>query len=204
MPKAGQLVNSATFRMLTMIGDGMAAAVVILVSMLLLVVGLLCLRFSFLTAAEQDYREIGVLKAIGVAPRDLRRIYLTKYALLAAVATGLGLLGGAALTPLLTRDITRYMGTAPSIWNWIVPIVTALAVFVCWCCSPSCCCAASGASAPSPPCAPAAPASSAEASDCGSPARGCRSTSGSGRWTSSAAGPSTCCCSSSSRSARSS
>jgi putative ABC transport system permease protein len=130
MPKAGQLVNSATFRMLTMIGDGMAAAVVILVSMLLLVVGLLCLRFSFLTAAEQDYREIGVLKAIGVAPRDLRRIYLTKYALLAAVATGLGLLGGAALTPLLTRDITRYMGTAPSIWNWIVPIVTALAVFV--------------------------------------------------------------------------
>jgi putative ABC transport system permease protein len=68
MPQAGQLVDSATFQMLTMIGDGMVAAVVILVSLLLLVVGLLCLRFSFLTAAEQDYREIGVLKAIGVAP----------------------------------------------------------------------------------------------------------------------------------------
>jgi putative ABC transport system permease protein len=66
---------------------------------LLLVVGLLCLRFSFLTAAEQDYREIGVLKAIGVAPRDVARIYLTKYALLAGIATVLGLLGGLALTP---------------------------------------------------------------------------------------------------------
>jgi putative ABC transport system permease protein len=130
MPKAGQLVDSATFQMLTMIGDGMAAAVVILVSMLLLGVGLLCLRFSFLTAAEQDYREIGVLKAIGVAPRDVRRIYLTKYALLAAVATGLGLLGGLALTPLLTRNITRYMGSTSSLWNWIVPIVTALLVFI--------------------------------------------------------------------------
>ena len=130
MPQAGQLVNSATFRTLTMIGDGMVAAVVILVSMLLLVVGLLCLRFSFLTAAEQDYREIGVLKAIGVAPRDVRRIYLTKYALLAAVATVLGLPVGLALTPVLTRNITRYMGSTSSIWNWVIPIVTALLVFV--------------------------------------------------------------------------
>jgi putative ABC transport system permease protein len=130
MPKAGQLVDSATFQMLTMIGDGMVAAAVILVSLLLLVVGLLCLRFSFLTAAEQDYREIGVLKAIGVAPRDVRRIYLTKYSLLAAVASVLGLVGGLALIPVLTRNITRYMGTASSIWNWIVPVATAMLVFV--------------------------------------------------------------------------
>ncbi len=130
MPQAGQMVDSATFQMLTMIGDGLVAAVVVLVSMLLLVVGLLCLRFSFLTAAEQDYREIGVLKAIGVAPRDVRRIYLTKYALLAGVASLLGLLGGLALTPVLTRNITRYMGTASSLWNWIVPILTAVFIFV--------------------------------------------------------------------------
>ena len=130
MPQAGQLVDSASFQMLTMIGDGMGAAVVILVSMLLLVVGLLCLRFSFLTAAEQDYRELGVLKAIGVAPRDVRRIYLTKYALLAAVATVLGLAGGLALTPVLTRNITRYMGSTSSLWNGVIPVVTALLVFV--------------------------------------------------------------------------
>jgi putative ABC transport system permease protein len=130
MPSAGPLVDSATFQMLTMIGDGMVAAVLILVSMLLLVVGLLCLRFSFLTAVEQDYREIGVLKAIGVAPRDVRRIYLTKYASLAAIASVLGLLGGLALTPLLTRNITRYMGTAASIWRWIVPVLAALLLFV--------------------------------------------------------------------------
>jgi putative ABC transport system permease protein len=90
LPRAGQMVDSAMFRVFTMIGDGMVAAVVILVSLLLLVVGLLCLRFSFLTAVEQDRREIGVLKAIGVAPRDVRRIYLAKYALLAAIASASG------------------------------------------------------------------------------------------------------------------
>ena len=130
LPQAGQMVDSRTFRLLTMIGDGMVAAVVILVSLLLLVVGLLCLRFSFLTAVEQDYREIGVLKAIGVAPRDIRRIYLTKYALLAGVASLVGLLAGLALTPLLTRNITRYMGTASGLANWIVPTLAAGLIFV--------------------------------------------------------------------------
>ena len=130
MPSNGQMVDSATFQLLTTIGDGMVAAVVILVALLLLVVGALCLRFSFLTAAEQDYREIGVLKAIGVATRDVRRIYLTKYALLAAIATVLGLAGGLALTPLLTRNITRYMGSTSSVWTWLLPILAAVTVFV--------------------------------------------------------------------------
>jgi putative ABC transport system permease protein len=128
LPSAGQLVDSATFQLLTMIGDGMVAAVVILVSVLLLVVGMLCLRFSFLTAVEQDRREIGVLKAIGVADRDVRRIYLVKYGLLACVATVLGLLGGMALTPVLTRNISRYMGATPSVWNWLVPAGVALVI----------------------------------------------------------------------------
>lgn len=128
MPAAGQMVDAAAFRMFTMIGDGMVAAVVILVAALLLVVGMLCLRFSFLTAAEQDYREIGVLKAIGVPGRGIKRIYLTKYALLAGIATVLGLPLGLALTPLLTRNISRYMGTVPSVWNWVVPVLAAAAV----------------------------------------------------------------------------
>jgi putative ABC transport system permease protein len=133
LPQAGQMVDSSTFQLLTMVGDGMVAAVVTFVSLLLLVVGLLCLRFSFLTAVEQDYREIGVLKAIGVAPRDVRRIYLTKYAMLAGAATVLGLVAGLALTPVLTSNITRYMGSTASIWNWLIPVLAAgliLAVLV--------------------------------------------------------------------------
>lgn len=130
MPKAGQMVDSATFTMFAMIGDGMVAAVVILVALLLLVVGLLCLRFSFLTAAEQDYREIGVLRAIGVAPRGFKRIYLTKYAFLAGISSVLGLALGLALVPLLTRNITRYMGSVASVWNWAVPVLAAGSVFV--------------------------------------------------------------------------
>lgn len=130
MPQAGQMVDSATFQMFTMVGDGLVAAMVILVSVLLLVVAVLCLRFSFLTAVEQDYREIGVLKAIGVPHRGIRRIYLTKYAALAGVSAVLGLVGGLALTPVLARDITRFMGSVPSVWTWLVPVLAAALVLV--------------------------------------------------------------------------
>lgn len=130
MPAAGQMVDAAAFRMFTMIGDGMVAAVVILVAALLMVVGMLCLRFSFLTAAEQDHREIGVLRAIGAPSRGIKRIYLAKYAVLAGVAAVLGLPLGLALTPVLTRNITRYMGSVPSAWNWGIPVLAAALVFV--------------------------------------------------------------------------
>lgn len=128
MPRAGQLVDSATFRTLTMVGDGLVAAVVVLVALLLLVVGLLCLRFSFLTAAEQDYRELGVLKAIGVAPGAIRRIYLSKYSLLAATTSLLGLVAGLVLAPLLSRNITRYMGAVSSSGTVVVPALAAVSV----------------------------------------------------------------------------
>ena len=128
LPAAGQMVDAASFRMFTMIGDGIVAGVVILVAVLLLVVGMLCLRFSFLTATEQDYREIGVLKAVGVPGRGVKRIYLTKYMLLAGIATVLGLPLGVALTPVLTRNITRYMGSVPSLWNWVAPALAGAAV----------------------------------------------------------------------------
>jgi putative ABC transport system permease protein len=128
MPQAGQMVDSATFQMFAMVGDGMVAAMVVLVAVLLLVVAVLCLRFSFLTAVEQDYREIGVLKAIGVPHVGIRRIYLAKYAALAGVSALLGLVGGLALTPVLARDITRYMGSVPSVWTWLAPVLAAALV----------------------------------------------------------------------------
>src|SRR5699024_2014821 len=55
---------------------------------------------------------------------------LAKYTALAVIATGAGLLGGLGLTGVLTRDITHYMGTVASLWNWVVPVGAGLAVLV--------------------------------------------------------------------------
>lgn len=129
LPSAGPMVDRATFTMFNMISEGIVAGVVILAALLLMLVGLLCLRLSFLTAVQQDRREIGVLAAIGVAPRGISRIYLAKYAAFGAVACSLGLLGGLALAPALSTGLNRYLGTGGGAALWLAPALTAVAVF---------------------------------------------------------------------------
>lgn len=129
MPSVGPMVDRAAFRMFNLISEGIVAGVVILASLLLLLVGLLCLRLAFLTAVQQDRREIGVLAAIGVAPSGIRRIYLSRYGLLGALACVLGLLGGLALAPGLAVGLNRYLGTSGGADVWLAPLLTAAAMF---------------------------------------------------------------------------
>lgn len=129
LPSQGPSVDRATFRLLTMIGEGLEAGVVILAAVLLLIVGLGCLRLSVLTAIQQDLREIGVLKAIGVPTRAVGLMQLAKYGAIAATACLLGLAGGLALLPLMTRSLTAYMGPSGSMATWAAPVVVAVGVF---------------------------------------------------------------------------
>ena len=59
---------------------GIMIAILILIGLLVIVVSLLCVRFTLLAKIEDDYREIGVMKAIGMRVSDIRGIYLGVYA----------------------------------------------------------------------------------------------------------------------------
>lgn len=129
LPSLGPTVDRTTFRLLTMIGEGLVAGVVILAAVLLLAVGLLCLRLSAITAIQQDLREIGVLKAIGAPARSIRRMQLAKYGAIGAVASVFGLAGGLALVPVMSHSLTAYMGPSEGLATWIAPVLTALTIF---------------------------------------------------------------------------
>ena len=66
LPRNGPAVDYNLFKALNALTDGIVAAVIILVSILLNIVAILCLRFTILATIEEDYREIGVMKAIGI------------------------------------------------------------------------------------------------------------------------------------------
>lgn len=91
---------------------GVTAAVMMLVTLLLVAIALLSVRFTLLTTIEQDYREIGVLRAIGLRTGDLRRLYSRRYLVLALIGAGLGLLASFGLDQLLLRDVRLFLGPA--------------------------------------------------------------------------------------------
>ena len=90
MPQKGPAIDYSLVKTINALSDGISAAVVILISILLIAIAALCLRFTMMAAIEEDYREIGVMKAIGIPSREIRRPYLTKYVVLAAAASVCG------------------------------------------------------------------------------------------------------------------
>ncbi len=108
----GPAVTYPLFKMLNAISDGMMIAVILLVSALVVAISFMCIRFTLLAKIEDDYREIGVMKAIGLRVPDIKKIYLAKYA-----AVGLaGCILGAALAfvfrNMLLENIRLYMGNS--------------------------------------------------------------------------------------------
>ncbi|MCX7772661.1 MAG: ABC transporter permease, partial [Clostridia bacterium] len=87
-------------------------AVILLVSLLVVAIALMCIRFTLLTKIEDDYREIGVMKAIGLQITDIKRIYLAKYAAVAAVGSILGYGLSWLFRGMLLENIRLYMGAS--------------------------------------------------------------------------------------------
>ncbi len=89
----GPTLTYPLFRTINAVSDGLMIAVILLVSLLVVLIAFLCIRFALLAQIEDEYREIGVMKAIGLQASDMRRLYLVRYAALAAAGAlaGLGL-----------------------------------------------------------------------------------------------------------------
>jgi putative ABC transport system permease protein len=86
----GPTVTYPLFQMINAISDGLMIALLLLVSALVVVIAILCIRFTLLAKIEEDYREIGVLKAIGLRTADIKTLYLSKYGAIAVAGGALG------------------------------------------------------------------------------------------------------------------
>ncbi len=129
LPDRGPSVDHRIFRVFNALTDGLVAAVVVVLSILLMLIALFCLRFTIVSNIEEDYREIGVMKAIGMCRRDIRRVCLVKYVALGGVASLGGYLLSLAAMPALTANVTAFLGAAePPLVLQAMPMVAAALV----------------------------------------------------------------------------
>ena len=107
----------------------MIIAFIIFVSILLIVISILCLRFTILTTMEEDYKEIGVMKAIGIPQRNIKKIYLLKYVFITGIGATVGCLLSMVFTDIFSKNIILYMGAGEKSSNaFVISILTALIV----------------------------------------------------------------------------
>ncbi|MCU5499838.1 FtsX-like permease family protein, partial [Bacillus wiedmannii] len=131
LPQKGPSITYSLFKTLNSLTDGIIAAVLIIISALLMLIASLCIRFTIMTSMEEDYREIGVMKAIGITSKEIQRLYVTKYVVIAASGCICGYILSLFVTKIFTANISLYMGTAnTSVLHFIVTLIVTTLLFL--------------------------------------------------------------------------
>lgn len=127
----GPMVTYSLFQMMNALSDGIMIAIILIVSALVVAIAFMCIRFTLLATIEDDYREIGVMKAIGMRVSDIKKMYLAKYAAIAGAGSILGFALSFLFKDKLLANIRLYMGeNEKSSFVLLLAIIGILLVFL--------------------------------------------------------------------------
>ncbi|MCM3239416.1 ABC transporter permease [Heyndrickxia oleronia] len=111
LPANGPTVGGEIFLLFNAMSDAAVSMVIILISILLIIIASLCIRLTFLATIDEDLREIGVMKAIGISKKDIRKVYLNKYRVMSVAAGILGYLLSFATVHLFNSNMKLYLSS---------------------------------------------------------------------------------------------
>ena len=109
------------------------AFIVVFLSTCLMIVSFLVLRFTINFSIGEDFREIGVMKAIGIKDKKIRTLYLTKYAVIAVTGSVIGFFMSIPFGKLLLDSMTQDMILGSSwgyAWNVLGSVCVTLLVIL--------------------------------------------------------------------------
>lgn len=134
--KAGLEVNgpSGTHRLFKLgnaMSDGIMIGILLLISLLVVLMTFMCIRFTLLAKIEEDYKEIGVMKAIGLQLKEIKKIYLAKYAAISVIGSLVGYLMSIPLSYLLLKNIKLFMGESNNEGlSWLLAVAGVFVVML--------------------------------------------------------------------------
>lgn len=111
LPANGPTIGGKIFVLFNAMSDVAVAMVIILISILLIIIALLCIRLTFLATIDEDLREIGIMKAMGISKEDIKKVYINKYRAMSLIAGIIGYLFSFATVNLLNGNIRLYISS---------------------------------------------------------------------------------------------
>lgn len=94
---------------MTYIMNMLVAAIILVVSAGLLIVSFVVLRFTIRFTIAEEFREIGVMKAIGLNNSSIRMLYLVKYSGITLVGAVIGYFGSVPFGNMLLESVSENM-----------------------------------------------------------------------------------------------
>lgn len=110
--------------------DMIIAGLLILIGICLILIALLVLRFTIVFSIEEQFQEIGILKAIGLRNFAIKKIFLIKYLMIVVTGALLGIIISIPVSKLMIQSVSTNMIMSNNELNIIVNIACALFIVV--------------------------------------------------------------------------
>lgn len=94
---------------MTYLLDLVISAVLLLVSLCLILISAGMLRFMVSFTINEDYKEIGIMKAIGMSDHNIRALFVSKYLILAIAGSMIGFFAGIPFGRKLLESATQHI-----------------------------------------------------------------------------------------------
>jgi len=115
---------------LTYIMDLITAAIMIIVSIFLIFISFLILRFTIVFTVEEEYKEIGIMKAIGLKNRGIKSIYMVKYLALSVVGGSIGFIASIPFTSYLLKSISSHIMMKTTLLNYVLSVISVVFIII--------------------------------------------------------------------------
>lgn len=131
LPQNGQAITYTIIFILSALTDIITVFVLLLVSILLIIVAFICVKFTIMATLEEEIGEIGTMKAIGIPFSDIRDLYLIKYRAIAMASVIAGYIAALLISSVFTQHISATFGDMKlSSLSVILSVVVGCLVFL--------------------------------------------------------------------------
>ena len=115
LPANGPTITYSLIKLMNALSDGIMIIIILLVAFVVLYISIMCIRYIILTQLEKDRREIGMLKAVGISRKDIRKLYISKYLFLSLIGCVVGIVSACIIAVPLGKSMRELYGEAENV-----------------------------------------------------------------------------------------
>lgn len=119
--------------------DMFVAYAMMIISILLMIAGMVILRFTIGFTVSEEIREIGVMKAIGISSVSIRMLYIVKYLGISVIGAVTGFFCSIPLSRMMLKNTSKFIvfGSSNKVMMGVISscLIIALIMLFCYLCT---------------------------------------------------------------------
>ena len=129
LPMNGPTITRPLIKMMNTLSDGIMIMIILLISVLVLLISLVCIRFMLLARVVSEAGEVGMLKGLGISGKEIRNMFLRRYNWLVLTGAGLGMVISIFLFHPLSSQMQKLYGvSANGLDRYLYAVLSAVLV----------------------------------------------------------------------------